>query len=104
MPRHHLERRGARLVVRTEERAERVEIVAGDDGSVRRQPVDQLGVAVIDNVEHVEILREPTDMPRVIPQPVDQSIDREHRTARLPIHDSCTAHEGRHHGRDVDRS
>ena len=70
-----LNQRGPRLDLRIEDAAERVEIVARHDRPLRRQPVDQLGVAVIDDVKEVEAAAEAGDVPRVVPEAVGDAIE-----------------------------
>ena len=54
-PGHRPEPARAGLGGRVEQAAEGVEVVAGDDRPARRQGVDELGVAVVDQVEQVEL-------------------------------------------------
>ena len=53
--RHGAKPTRARLALRLQHANERIQIVAGDHGSVRRQVMDQLGIAMIDQMKQIEL-------------------------------------------------
>ena len=76
--RQHLPRQPSRQSrvgdVGLDERQERVGIVARHDGPRGREHVDQMRIAVIHDVEHVELVLEPDEPALVIPEPVDDPV------------------------------
>ena len=80
--RHRAEHRRPRLELRVEHAAERVEIVARDDRPAGRQPVDELRVAVVDDVKQIEAAGKAGHEPRVVPEPVRDPIGAPHPRVR----------------------
>jgi len=76
VPGHRAEPARAGFAARVEEAAEGIEVVAGDDGSSRRQHVDELAVAVVDEVVQVErtAAGDAAEHAGVIDEPVQQAI------------------------------
>ena len=75
---HRAEHRRSRLELRVEHAAEGVQIVARDDRPPGREPVDELRVAVVDDVKQIEALGKAGHEPRVVPQTVRHPIDASH--------------------------
>ncbi len=71
----------ARLLPRLEETAKRVEVVAVDADAFRRQDVDQVGVAMITDMEDLKIADEAAQITRVVPMTVQQSVGVDGRLA-----------------------
>ena len=76
-PRHRAERRGAPLDRWVEHAAKRIDVVAGDDGPLRRKLAHQMGVAVVDDVKNVNVVARLAEPPRIVEQPVRKPIERE---------------------------
>lgn len=75
-PRHPLERHRAPLFMRLEDRPERVDVMARDEGPLVRQVVHQVRVRMIDHVIHVELTNDGGQGPRVVPLPRHEAIER----------------------------
>ena len=81
---HGPERPGPRILTGREDRAKRIEVVTGDDRLIARQAVDEVRVAVIDDVEEVEpavgdLASQPS---RVVPDAVQQAVCRRREPGR----------------------
>ena len=69
-PRHRTKRPRAVLDVRLQQAPERIEIVARDDASIGRQMMNQMTVAVIDDMKNIEARSVARDPSRVSHEPV----------------------------------
>ena len=70
-PRHRTKCPRTVLKVRLEQTPERIEIVACDDASISRQMMNQMTVAVIDNMKNIEARPVARDPSRVNHEPVE---------------------------------
>src|SRR5690606_33264390 len=101
--RHPPERRRAALDARLQDRAERIQVVAGDEHARGGQFVHEMPVAVIDDVEDVRLAAKAAHAPRVVPEAAGEAIERERwaRPARA-WQPGRTRRERRTHELDVD--
>src|SRR5262249_43911507 len=67
VPCHRLEPARAWLALRFDEAAKQVQIMAENPSALRRQGVDQVGIAVITKVEQVELADSPAQVAWIIP-------------------------------------
>ena len=70
-PRHRTKRPRTMLNVRLQKTLERIEIVTGDDASIGRQMMNQMTIAVIDNMKNIEARSIARDPSRVNREPVE---------------------------------
>ena len=75
---HRAKERRARLELRVEHAAKGIQVVTGDDRPGGRQPVDELRVAVVDDVKQIEASGKPGREPRIVPQAVRHPVDAPH--------------------------
>ena len=68
-----LERRRPWLLRRRDNRPERIEVVTGHDRPIGRQRVDEMCVAVVDDVEHIE-RGGASETARIVPEPVQEAV------------------------------
>jgi hypothetical protein len=71
----------ARLRARLKCNSKRVEVMAGDDHSALRDVVRKVGIAMIGDVEYVEVATQPPQKARIIQEPIQQTVQVEFRWA-----------------------
>src|SRR5205085_4171702 len=83
-PGHLLEKRRATLCLAVQQTSESIQIMASDDGSFRRQLMNQLRVAVVYDMEEIKLRATAAQEARVIPEAIEQPICFEQFTATCP--------------------
>src|SRR6516165_4213394 len=67
--RHSSKRQGPPFSTRLEDAAERVQVMASHNGSLRRQLMDQLRIARVHDVKDIELVTAAAQPARIIPKP-----------------------------------